>query len=172
VAVTPPEAVRAQLHAYALSLGLPDTRVIPAENLHVTVLFLGNVAEAAIADLAAALVVVAASQPRFSLGIPHAAPGPPRRPTMLWGEVAGGEPVLRLSRAMHEAAAPFAPDRAQPQRTPHVTLARARSRLRGVERMALALDPPAFQVHELELIRSRLSPHRARYETVAALRLG
>ncbi|HEY0388152.1 MAG TPA: RNA 2',3'-cyclic phosphodiesterase [Gaiellales bacterium] len=171
MAVTPPEAVRAQLHAYATSLAHPSLRVVPAETLHVTVLFLGSVGLDAIDELAGLLAGVAAREPPLALTVRHAAPGPPRRPSMLWGEVTGGEPLLRLSLAMHAVSARLAPHLARPLRDPHVTLARGRRPLRGVERAAIGLDPDVFQVGEARLIRSRLSPRGARYETVAALPL-
>jgi 2'-5' RNA ligase len=72
---------------------------------------------------------------------------------------------------MHGLAAPFAPGRAKPQRIPHVTLARARSPLHGLDRQPVEPDPPTFEVQQVELVRSRLSPRGARYETVAALPL-
>jgi len=170
--VTPPQAVRERLHAHAASLGHPDLRVLPVENLHVTVLFLGAVARERIGELAGRLADVAARAESFPLEIAEAGPGPPRRPSMLWAYVGGADPLLRLSRDMHAAAAGLAPQAADPQRVAHITLARSRRTLRGVERAKVELDQPSFDVAAAELMRSLLSPRGARYETVTTLPLG
>jgi 2'-5' RNA ligase len=165
--------VRERLHAHAASLGHPDLRVLPVENLHVTVLFLGNVARERIEELAGRLGQTAAREDPFELAIGHVLPGPPRRPYMLWALVTASEPLLRLSRTMHETAKPLAPEQAKPLRGyAHVTLARGRGHVRGLEAETLEPPPPAFEVREVQLLRSHLSPRGARYETVAKLPLG
>jgi RNA 2',3'-cyclic 3'-phosphodiesterase len=173
VAVTPPPAVRERLHARAASLGHPALRVVPAENLHITVLFLGNVARDAVEDLTGRLGRVAAREDRFTLEIGHLLPGPPRRPYMLWALVTASEPLLRLSRTMHVTAKPLAAEQSKPMRGyGHITLARGKGPLKDVEPMRMELEPSAFEVTSAELIRSELSPRGARYETVAKLPLG
>lgn len=171
--MTPPPAVRERLHAHAAALGQPALRVIPAENLHITVLFLGNVARESVEDLTARLGRVAAREDRFTLEIGHLLPGPPRRPYMLWALVTPGEPLLRLSRTMHATAKPIAAEQSKPLRGyGHVTLARGKGPLKDAESLAMGLEPSAFEVTEVELIRSELSTRGARYETVANLPLG
>lgn len=171
--MTPPQAVRERLHAAAVSLGHPALRVVPAENLHVTVLFLGPVARDVVEELAGRLGQIAAREDPFALAIGHVLPGPPRRPYMLWALVTASEPLLRLSRTMHEMAKPLAPEQAKPLRGyAHVTLARGRGHVRGLEADTLESAPPAFEVREVQLLRSHLSPKGARYETVKDLPLG
>ena len=171
--MTPPAAVRERLHAHAASLGHPALRVIPAENLHITVLFLGNVPRDSVEDLTARLGGVAAREHRFTIEIGHLLPGPPRRPYMLWALVTAGEPLLRLSRTMHATAKPIAAEQAKPLRGyGHVTLARGKGPLKDAGSLAMELEPSAFEVTKVELIRSELSPRGARYETVANLPLG
>ena len=173
MAVTPPVAVREQLHAYAASLEHPALRVIPAENLHITALFLGDVARDAVDDLAGRLGRVAAREDRFALELGHVLPGPPRRPYMLWALVTASEPLLRLSRTMHATAKPLAPEQSKPLRGyGHVTLARGRGPVKGIEPARIELEPSTFEVTSAELIRSQLSHQGACYETVADLPLG
>jgi RNA 2',3'-cyclic 3'-phosphodiesterase len=170
--VTPPQAVRQRLHEHAAALGHPQLRVLPAENLHVTVLFLGPVVRDAIEELAGRLGAVAAGEAVFALSIGQAVPGPPRRPYMLWAQVAVSAPLVRLSRAMHEVAQPLAPELSKPLRgEAHITLARGRGRVRGITPSEIEPAPPAFEVWALQLLRSHLSPTGARYETVAELPL-
>jgi 2'-5' RNA ligase len=173
VAVTPPQAVRERLHEHAAALGHPQLRVLTAESLHVTVLFLGAVVRGAIDELAGRLGAVAADEAPFALSIGHAVPGPPRRPYMLWAQVAASTPLVRLSGAMHEVAHSLAPELSKPLRgEAHITLARGRGRVRGIEPAAIEPALPAFEVPALQLLRSHLSRKGARYETVTDLPLG
>ena len=172
VAAVPPRELRERLASFTAELACDGLRVLPAEQLHVTVVFLGNVADAAIGALAAEMVPVTAREPAFALEVLHARPAPERRPRMLWALLGASEPLVRLSRSLHEVARDVAPDRANPLRGyPHITLARHRRPLPELEAMELPLTEPRFDVTELHLVRSHLSPKGARYETVSALPL-
>lgn len=172
MAAVPPRELRERLASFTAAVGCDGLRVLPAEQLHATVVFLGNVCEAAIAALAADMASVTARVPAFALEILNARPAPERRPRMLWAALEASEPLTGLSRSLHEAARHAAPDRARPLRgNPHITLARYRRPLPELEPMELPLAEPRFDVTELHLVRSRLSPKGARYETVSALPL-
>ena len=172
MAAVPPRELRERLASFTVKLERDGLRVLPAEQLHVTVVFLGNVADAAIGALAAEMASVTAREPAFALEVLHARPAPERRPRMLWALVGASEPLVRLSRSLHEVARHAAPDRAKPLRGyPHITLARYRRPLPELEAMELPLAERRFDVTELHLIRSHLSPKSARYETVSALPL-
>ena len=171
--MTPPAAVRERLNRHATALAHPELRVLPAENLHVTVLFLGAVERDAVEELTGRLKRVAGEEAAFALSIARAVPGPPRRPYMLWAQVDASAPLVRLSRAMHVVAHPLAPGLSKPLRgDAHITLARGRGRVRGIEPAAIEPAVPAFEVPALQLLRSHLSPKGARYETVTDLPLG
>jgi 2'-5' RNA ligase len=168
----PPRELRDRLESFTAAIGRDSLRVLPAEQLHVTVVFLGNVADAAIATLAAEMASVTAREPPFVLEVVNARPAPERRPRMLWAVVGASEPLTRLSRSLHEAARDAAPDRARPLRgNPHITLARNRRPLPELTAMELPFAERRFDVTELHLVRSHLSPKGARYETVSVLPL-
>ena len=172
MAAVPPRELRERLASFTTGLGLDDLRILPAEQLHVTVVFLGNVADAAIAELAAEMASVTAREPPFVLEVVNARPAPERRPRMLWAVLGPSDPLVRLSRSLHETARHAAPDRAKPLRgSPHITLARYRRPLPGLSAMELPPMERRIDVTELQLVRSNLSPKGARYETVSALPL-
>jgi 2'-5' RNA ligase len=171
--VQPPEAMRRELAGFTTALGHPQLRRVPAENLHVTVLFLGDVPAADVPELGERLAWVAGREPAFRLELGHALPAPARRPRMLWALVAPSEALLRLSRDLHAAARRLAPEQAKPLRGyGHITLARFRSEVPGLAATTLDLSPSSFDVTELLLMESQLSPAGARYDVQAALSLG
>ena len=158
--------------------------VIPArlrwarpEGIHLTLKFLGEVDEARLPDLTAALTAAAAQAEPFTLtGGPLGAFGGAARPRVLWAGVGGATEALdKLARAVDGACRPlgFRPER-QPFR-PHLTLARVPDSVPAVEaaRITGALTrvaPPSlppFTVSTLTLVRSELGPGGARYTPLA-----
>ena len=148
-------------------------RFVPAANLHVTVQFLGEVAEERAAELEGALRARVAPLAPFALELERIAPGPPGgRARMVWAHFARSPDFERLARAVAEAAAPYAPKLEPPrQALPHATLARfgrPPPRLRD-----LVLPQLAGSVHvpACQLVRSRLSPKGSIYTVLAELPL-
>jgi len=167
VAVQLPDPVRGRLAAEALRLA-GDGRVVPAPNLHVTVQFLGSVADDDVAALETALAAAVAAVPAFTLHVTGVAPGPRRRPRMLWGLIGRDDRFDELAGRVAEAAAPFAPDARLPRTArPHITLVRHRD-APPPDEAALTADIP---VEAVELVSSRLGPAGAAYETLTRLPL-
>jgi 2'-5' RNA ligase len=164
VAVWPPEDV---LDAVA---ALPRPAVVGVrwtrrDQWHVTLRFLGEVEEAALADVVAAIDALGLPAVRATLG-----PAVERlNPRIVSVPVAG---LDETGPAVIEATAGFGKP---PERRPfrgHLTLAR----LQGVRKWELAdaLGAPldeSWTVDALHVVRSQLSPKGARYETVAELPL-
>jgi RNA 2',3'-cyclic 3'-phosphodiesterase len=107
---------------------LPGARWVPAEQLHLTLRFLGKVEEAAVDGLRAVLAAVRA--PPFELGLtglglfpPAVAGGRAAAPRVLWAGVSPAGPVQALKRAIDARLGPD-PEAAGRAFSPHVTLAR------------------------------------------------
>jgi RNA 2',3'-cyclic 3'-phosphodiesterase len=149
----------------------PGVRWLPADGLHLTVHFLGDVDDASLPELTAALTGSCAEHPAFTLRLERIGPAPPRRPRMVWAWLTPDERLSRLAAAVAGAAAPYAP-RARPPRTdhPHLTLARLRP---GRPPAGLPDHPLGGQlpVEACRLVSSRLSPSGAVYTERAALPL-
>ena len=167
-----PVDVRTTLAGWAASSvgGDERLRLVPADSLHVTLVFLGERPDADAA--AAALPAVLGPAPPLTVD------GPlwlsPRRPHVLTAALAdpsGG--LARIQSAVLEAMVRSAGHEAEGRRfRPHVTVARVRGRLRPFELPA----PPAleFLPPAVTLYRSNLSPPTrgpARYEAVASVPL-
>lgn len=171
VAIPLASETRAALAAYAAALDLPGARLVDPADLHVTVHFLGAVADAHAAALAAALVRPCAAVPAFRLRLAGVRLAPRRRPRMVWAGLDAPVEFAALAQAVAGAAAPFAPDARVPRpQAPHVTLAR----LRQPPRRAALPEPLVareIDVDECTLVRSHLDRRGARYERLATLPL-
>jgi 2'-5' RNA ligase len=144
-----PAAARERLAA--LAGGVPGARWIPAESMHLTLRFIGNVDETTAGDLAEVLAAVQARA--FDLvieGVGTFSRG--RKPSMLWAGVAGNDALMhlqdRIESALVRAGLPPEPRKF----SPHVTLARLRDspRARAEEFIAahsLLRLPPAHADH-------------------------
>jgi RNA 2',3'-cyclic 3'-phosphodiesterase len=185
IALEPPDAVRRRVAALAAEVkraagrGADEVRWIPAENLHLTVQFLGAVPEERVADVTAAVRAVAAGARPLALEVKGAGGFPnARRPRVLWlglhGDVALAQAlVAELGRRL--APLGFPPE-ARPW-SAHLTIGRARDP-RGAPGLAGALASQAegegvpWRAGELVLVESHLSPKGPRYEAIVSAALG
>ena len=172
VAAWPDDTTRERLTA--LDLGrAKNLRLVGPTRWHVTLRFLGDVAEEQLEPLGDALVASAASEP-----------GPVE---CRLGPVTGwftGVRVLQLpaagldglADAVRAATVPVVPEPAQgePPFNGHLTLARAKGRLGAAAQSDLAGIPfgAAFPVQHVDLVASRPSPGGHVYSTLVRARLG
>lgn len=180
VALDLPDEVRDRIEAWqTAALADPALRPVPAENLHITLAFLGYRPERDIVRVAAAIEASAAAAPRVELLDPVARPerGRPRLvalPALSPGTEqvqARLSEVLVSERLYEPEKRPF---------WPHVTVARVRAEGRGsrrpmrVERppggLPVELRKPGF-CRRLTLYRSELQPSGARYVPLAQVEL-
>jgi 2'-5' RNA ligase len=180
VAVDVPEDLRRAVEESCrrIRAQLPEARWVPADNLHLTLAFLGPVEAERSEELARALRPVFAAAEAFSLHLEGAGTFPPRRPARVaWIGFGESAALQRLQEAVRDAAArclglepegrPF---------HPHLTLARCRrpwpraaaERWTGVFHPGLSRE---FEVDRGVLYRSHLGSSGARYEALAAFPL-
>jgi len=180
-AVNLPADEQERLHHATARLRATDlpVRWVPPQNLHVTLRFLGTVAEPVVAAVQDAGARAAEGLAPFDarLGGIGAFPNA-RRPRVIWVGVRDAEPLLRLHAALERALAPlgFAPEDRAFQ--PHVTLGRVRDGARPGQlarfgELAAAVDDAGrLPARSLDLMRSELGPGGARYERIGAASLG
>lgn len=166
VALTLPADIRERLGG--LMGGVPGARWVPAENLHLTLRFIGDVDEGAAADLDAALAQAPFAP--FMLTLQGVGVfGASRRPRALWVGVSPSD-ELNILQGRVEAAAQRAGQPAETRKfTPHVTLARldgGGDRLgRFLENNGLFRAGP-FAVTGFSLMRSQLGRGDPLYDEV------
>jgi 2'-5' RNA ligase len=163
VALDPPYAVRDALAA--LRADVPGARWTPPEKLHLTLVFVGDVAEGRVAALAAALAGVAS--PPVPVAVTGLGAFPSRRGARVLTAEGALHPALstlhlRLTAALAAAGVTL---EAKPFR-PHFTLARLKEADRQAVRAFLASPVPAlaFEAPVFHLYASTLHPDGARYE--------
>jgi 2'-5' RNA ligase len=189
-AVELPAAVREAVRGAFETSVLPQLsdprriRAVAAENLHVTVRFLGDVREAALPALREALAAAATAVPASAADLRARGFGAfpsARAPRVLWAGI--DDPAATIAALEREVTARLLPlgfPREERPYTPHVTVARVQDdRRRGRGRrggasspspLVLPADPvlgPAFAVLDLSLVESELTPQGSRYRTLA-----
>jgi len=158
-----PDAVKQTLHAQLepVRAATPQTRWLPPESLHLTLVFLGSVPDGSVPALTRAFAGVCSRHRALSLSLSGVETfGPSRTPRVLAVTLAGEVEALHaLATDARRAAEPMV--QLEPERPfrPHLTVARARSPqgdlLLGRCRMALgqSLDG-GFVLRDVALVKS------------------
>jgi len=174
IAVRIPDEVRAQLAEVQQQLrpALRDVSWTRPEAMHLTLQFLGNIDSARVPGLAAALGPAGVAQDPFEIALGDVGSFGNR---VIWiGLERGAEPMQKLAAAVRRAAQDFASHEENRAFNAHVTLGRVRRPARGLAEALRKVRPPKFHpwtAAAFELIRSELSPHGARYTTLAEIHL-
>ena len=185
VALEPPDAVRRRLAALAADLrraaGLAaDTvRWVEAENVHLTLQFLGAVPQERLGDVVAAVRAAASSSRPLSLEVKGAGGFPnARRPRVVWAGVSGDAAALEaLAADLGRRLGPLGFPPEERAFSAHLPLGRARDRrgapgLGGALARAVEQAPAPWRAAEVVLFESHLSPRGPRYEAIARAPLG
>jgi 2'-5' RNA ligase len=142
-----------------------DVKWVEAENLHVTLIFLGEVIDRTLPDICREVALVAGRQEGFSLSVETVGCFPnPRRPRVVWVGIGQGQQELV---SLHDALEPPLMElgcyrREERQYTPHITLGRVRGE-QTTDGLATALARKAdwkggiVEVRELLVLSSELT---------------
>jgi 2'-5' RNA ligase len=152
--------------------GADGVRWVPAENLHVTLRFLGQVERARLPELTAAARAAAAPLAPFELALGSARAFPsPRQPRVVALELEPEAPLAALAAALEGAAVAlgFAPE-ARRFRA-HLTLGRSRGARFALDLADASPEPARWRVREAVLFESELRPEGARHRALERLPL-
>ena len=151
---------------------------VPAENLHVTLQFLGMVPETATEDVLAAVYAVCDKTGEFPFSVSAVEAVPrPRSTSMLWAR--SSDDPTEMTELAHRIASGLAPlgyERERRPFTPHITLVRARQpKPMGFEPLDVASRclytagerDKRMSVRGITVYSSTLTPHGAHYEEIA-----
>lgn len=147
-----------------LRVDIPGARWVPAEQLHLTLAFLGEVEENRAGELSERLALI--HTPPFQLNFSGTGCFPNRRrPRVLWAGLEPHPRLMHLAAGVHGAVLACGIPLEERPFSPHITLARLKfPAAREVDAfLDMAQKPklPAFPVREITLFQSRLTPHGA-----------
>ncbi len=158
VAVDLPEVVRMAVAEIGSNLGA--ARKVPADQLHLTLRFIGEADEKLYATIKSALARIRAEPFPLALsGVGHFPPG--RHPRVLWVGMVESEPLLKLHRGVELAliGADIPPD--ERRFSPHITVARLKdtppAKVFALEELHRSFASVPFQVTEFYLYSSILT---------------
>lgn len=151
---------------------------VKADNLHFTLKFIGEAAEAQLPALRKAFAPALAGVRAFTLSLAGLGTFPPRgRPRVIWiGMQQGAEEVERLRGRIDEALLPLGYPRESRPFHPHLTVGRVKNvgrldpLLESLRRMEVG-EVGRMQVRSVELMRSQLHPAGAIYTPVETVLL-
>jgi 2'-5' RNA ligase len=163
-----------------LPASLPALRRVTTENLHLTLAFLGNTPEGRLDDVVAAARQASALVSPFALSFDRAGRFPERgRPRVVWLGIAEGEGgVLELGAGVYAGLRSRGLRFDDRPLAPHLTLARvvedasaAEAKTVGAALEDLAIEGLRFEVSEIAVVQSVLSPKGPRYTALSTVPL-
>ena len=150
----------------------PDARWTRTEGIHLTLKFLGEIADAQVGKVTQALATLGAIA-TFPVEIKGVGFFPDaRRPRVFWAGVVAPPELAQIARRIEDAMEKIGFPREQRAYSPHLTLARFREP-RPQPALADAVERQSknslgrFDVREFYLFESRLHPRGAEYRKVA-----
>jgi 2'-5' RNA ligase len=181
LAIELPDALRPSLAQVQeeLKRSRAEVRWVPVGNIHLTLKFFGNVPDEEIEALAQAARAAAAETAPLQLQVTNAGAFPsPQAPRVVWLGLGGD--VIPLTQLFYRLEKAFAALGYLPEGrafNPHLTLGRVKSPVNRerLARLLAKLPPlnwPPFEVKELILFQSVLSPQGSKYTPLEVIPLG
>ncbi|MBK0402046.1 RNA 2',3'-cyclic phosphodiesterase [Adhaeribacter sp. BT258] len=171
VAVPLPGLLTEELVTYLPAYEKPGVRIIPEENWHLTVHFIGNVPKTQVPEIAEKLNTLAPQLENFELKLLRVAPGPnAKMPRLIWAEFAANQAFEKMVRAVTFALGAKM-DHQHP--VAHVTLARFAKDIRPPKMpQTPAKENTLFPVQEISLWESELRKPHPHYTILERYTLG
>src|SRR5581483_8853950 len=175
VAIEIEPAIRERMNDFVngLRAKIPEAHWARAEGLHITLKFLGNVADERRTMIENALRSVRGKAVRLSLKQLGVFPNP-RSPRVLWVGIEAGPELQQLAMAVDQQMNSIGFESEKRAFSPHVTLARFNQRPRGDLGSLLSEAQTGFgtmTANEFHLYESKLSPQGSRYTKLASFKL-
>jgi 2'-5' RNA ligase len=171
VALRPPEPIRERL--LDLMEGVPDLRWQQDEQLHLTLRFIGEVERPAAEDLAAELDRIRFQ--RFPIALDGVGKFEKRRHGALWAGVYPKDALKALNAKVERACQTAGLEPERRAFHPHITLARWKGRVHGLDRFLecnSGLSSEPWEASEFLLFESHLGQGGAHYKEVEIYPLG
>jgi 2'-5' RNA ligase len=182
IAIDPGKPIRDRCLGLQETLARSGAEVnwVEEDNIHLTLLFLGEVEDRDLPALCQTVAECSAQHPGFTLSVESVGCFPnPRRPRVVWVGIGSGRAEVS---ALHDALegpllALGCYRREERSYTPHITLGRVKG-VRPTDALAAALSRQAMwrggetEIRELRVLSSELSPQGPTYTILSRAKLG
>jgi 2'-5' RNA ligase len=155
-----------------------DVKWVPAENVHVTLKFLGNTPEQSVPEIRESLLKAVSSFQPFYIKIGGTGVFPNRKfPRVIWIGMENGETLPKLAADIDISMSMLGYKKEEREFKPHLTLGRVRSR-KGIISIVNELDNYKdkefgfFTVDRIKLMRSELKPKGPEYSCLYEVPFG
>lgn len=179
IAIDVPENIKDAIVGVIEKCGLNSkgVRWIHAENIHLTLKFLGDVKEDLIPDIQRRLAEICKRYAVFNINIRGAGAFPNfKYPNVLWMGIDESEELKRLYEDIEESMFELGFEKEDRKFSPHLTIGRVKDR-KGIEPVVKELYTfkdtffGSIKVNEVLLMRSVLKPTGAEYSKIAGFKL-
>ncbi len=159
-----------------LSADSRGIRWVPAENIHLTLKFLGDVREDLVPEIVDRLTRIVKNYQTFGISIRGAGAFPNlRNPNVLWVGIESSDRLEALFTEIDLSLSEIGFEREGRKFSPHLTIGRVKDR-RGIDPVAKELATykdaifGTIEVHEILLMKSVLKPSGAEYSRAAVIK--
>ncbi len=179
IAIDIPENIKDAIAGFIekYGLNLKGIRWIPAENVHLTLKFLGDIKEDLIPEIQKRLALICTRIDVFNINIRGAGAFPNLKyPNVLWIGIDESEGLRRLYEDIEESMSDLGFEKEDRKFSPHLTIGRVKDR-KGIEPVIKRLYTfkdtffGSIEVKEVLLMRSVLKPSGAEYSKIAGFKL-
>ena len=173
VAIFPPQDVREALFHAAQNLATSrDLRLVGQEKIHLTLKFLGDVAEENLDTIEKALQPISEGHDPFEVSTSGFGAFPTvNRASILWTGIEQGSEHLRtVAEEVENLLAPAGFERENRPYIPHLTLGRARARQTKLNTPETSPPTLRFTVSGIDLVKSAPGKDGVTYSTLATYR--
>jgi RNA 2',3'-cyclic 3'-phosphodiesterase len=162
VAIDIPESIQKEVQG--MGRAIPKARPVPADQLHLTLKFIGEVEGSSFLDIRDSLKEIV--HPKFLLALKGVGTFPPRgMPRILWAGVEPAAGIAALRNTIEKTLDAVGIAREKKKYTPHLTLARLNNcPIRHLQNYLAGnafLQTPDFTVDNFHLYSSKLTPKGA-----------
>ncbi|MHC4994796.1 MAG: RNA 2',3'-cyclic phosphodiesterase [Planctomycetota bacterium] len=174
VALSPSEDTARRLYRAGNKLDLPGIRRVSAEDMHITLKFLGDIEHGEVPRIIEAIQAATDGASPFELEVTRLGCFPrPERPRVLVAHTSLPNALAKLAIDLEESMAEIGFRREARSFNPHITLGRFRKPPRyAPDLFAVDLGRPSFDVNEVVLMESVRRKTGASYARMAAFELG